>query len=262
MKKLALDFYGEKISIPYPKDFSSLSNEINQNFQLNLSEVFTLDISYTKNKIKKSIKSENDFKLFINSKASLINIEIVESADLIENIGKNSKGDKDKLELLKKKREQINKNIEKKEKETKIKTEEYKNQIESLSQQKAQYLIKLQNDMKNQNKNEKDLIIRITQLAQEIKAKLVFKLPEKGPLPVKGNSKKEKEYIELIKQYTQCLKQGEKLFSIPRNNIDDMDRQIKAVYRKHYGNSKSSQEEIFELKKKLIQFQNRLKIWK
>ena len=251
MKKLTLDFYGEKISIPYPKDFSSLSDEINQNFQLNLSEVFTLDISYTKNKVKKSIKSENDYKLFINSKAPLINIEIVESADLIKNIGKNSKDDKDKLESLKKKREQINIKIEKKEKETEIKKEEYKNQIESLTQQKTQYLVKLQNDMKNQNKNEKDLVIRITQLAQEIKAKLVFKLPEKGPLPVKGNSKKEKEYIELIEQYNQSLKQGEKLFSIPRNNINDMDRQIKAVYRKHYGNSKSSQEEIFELKKEI-----------
>ena len=31
MKKLTLDFYGDKISIPFPKDFPSLSKEIEQN---------------------------------------------------------------------------------------------------------------------------------------------------------------------------------------------------------------------------------------
>ena len=108
MKKLTLDFYGEKISIPFPQDFASLSKEIDQNFQINLSEVFSLDISYTKNKVKKSIKSENDYKLFINSKATLINIELVESNELFQNnslnFKKNSKEDKDKLEALKKKK--------------------------------------------------------------------------------------------------------------------------------------------------------------
>ena len=108
MKKLTLDFYGEKISIPFPQDFASLSKEIDQNFQINLSEVFSLDISYTKNKVKKSIKSENDYKLFINSKASLINIELVESRELFQNnslnFKKNSKEDKDKLEALNKKK--------------------------------------------------------------------------------------------------------------------------------------------------------------
>ena len=79
MKKLTLDFYGEKIPIPFPNDFPSLSKEIDQNLNLNISDVFRLDISYTKNKIKKSIKSEDDYKLFILSKVSIINLEIVES---------------------------------------------------------------------------------------------------------------------------------------------------------------------------------------
>ena len=108
MKKLTFDFYGEKISIPFPKDFISLSKEIKENFQLNLSEVFALDISYTKNKVKKSIKSENDYKIFFCSKASLINLEIVEINNLFQNNLLNkkiSKEDKDKLEALKKKKQ-------------------------------------------------------------------------------------------------------------------------------------------------------------
>ena len=252
MNKLTLDFYGEKISIPFPKDFPSLSKEIDQNFQLNLTEVFSLDISYTKNKVKKSIKSENDYKLFINSKASLINIELVESNELFQNnslnFKKNSKEDKDKLEALTKKKAEIKTKIEQKEKEAQIKKGEYQLQVESLNKQKAQYVNKLQKDMKDQSKKEKDLVQKITQLSKELNVPLTFKLPEKGPMPVKGNSQKEKEYLELIKRYNECLKIGEKLFSGPRKNINDLDNQIKRIYKKYYGNNKSSQEEIFELK--------------
>ena len=162
MKKLTLDFYGEKISIPFPQDFASLSKEIDQNFQINLSEVFSLDISYTKNKVKKSIKSENDYKLFINSKATLINIELVESNELFQNnslnFKKNSKEDKDKLEALKKKKAELKTKIEQKEKETQIKKEEYQLQVDSLNNQKTQYLNKLQKDMKDQGKKEKDRV--------------------------------------------------------------------------------------------------------
>ena len=243
MKKLTLDFYGEKISIPFPQDFASLSKEIDQNFQINLSEVFSLDISYTKNKVKKSIKSENDYKLFINSKATLINIELVESNELFQNnslnFKKNSKEDKDKLEALKKKKAALKTKIEQKEKETQIKKEEYQLQVDSLNNQKTQYLNKLQKDMKDQSKKEKDFVTKITQLSKELNVPLTFKVPEKGP----------KEYLELIKKYNECLKMGEKLFSGPRKNINDLDNQIKKIYKKYYGNNKSSQEEVFELKK-------------
>ena len=234
MKKLTLDFYGEKISIPFPQDFASLSKEIDQNFQINLSEVFSLDISYTKNKVKKSIKSENDYKLFINSKASLINIELVESKELFQNnslnFKKNSKEDKDKLEALKKKKAALKTKIEQKEKETQIKKEEYQLQVDSLNKQKTQYLNKLQKDMKDQGKKEKDFVTKITQLSKELNVPLTFKVPEKGP----------KEYLELIKKYNECLKTGEKLFSGPRKNINDLDNQIKKIYKKYYGNNKSS----------------------
>ena len=252
MKNLTLDYYGDKISIPFPKDFPSLTKEIEQNFQLNLSDVFTLDISYTKNKVKKSIKSENDYKIFICSKASLINLEIVESDELFSNnsltIGKNTKEDKARLEALNKKKSQMKIKIEEKEKELQKKIEEYKTKIESLNNQKTQHLSKLQNDMKIQRLKEKSFVSRITQLSKELNAPLVFKLPEKGPLPAEGNNQKEKEYLELIKQYSECLKLSEKIFYIPRKNIDDLDKQVKAIYKKYYGNNKVSQEEIFHLK--------------
>ena len=45
-----------------------------------------------------------------------------------------------------------------------------------------------------------------------------------------------------------CLAEGEKLFAIPRKNIDDFDKKIKTLNKKYYGFNKSEQEEIFELK--------------
>ncbi len=259
MKKLTLDFYGEKIFVPFPKDFASLMKEIEENFHLNLSEVFALDISHTKNKVKKSIKTEDDYKIFICSKANLINFEIVELNDLFQNNLLNKKTSKDKLEPLKKKRTEIKMKIAEKEKKHHREIEEYKLKIESLNHQKAQYIKKLQKFMKDQNEKEKDLVSRITQLSKEIKAKLIFKLPEKGPSPVKGNSKKEKEYLELIKQYNDSLKIGENLFSAPRKNIEDLDKQIRAIYKKYYGNNKNIQEEIFELKKEESLISNEIK---
>ena len=254
MKKLTLDFYGEKIRIPFPNDFPSLSKEIDKNLNLNISDVFRLDISYTKNKIKKSIKSEDDYKLFILSKSSIINLEIVESKELFQNNSMNliqvSKEEKNKLETLKKKRKGIKLEIEKKEREAKKIIDEYKPKLESLNHQKEQYLNKIQNNMKDQSKKEKELVIKIIELSKEINAPLMFKLPQKGPSPIKGETKKEKEYLELIKKYDQCLKIGEELFSNPRKNIDNLDKQIKLLYKKYFGKNKSSEEEIFELKNK------------
>ena len=254
MKKLTLDFYGEKITIPFPNDFPSLSKEIDKNLNLNISDVFRLDISYTKNKIKKSIKSEDDYKLFILSKSSIINLEIVESKELFQNNSMNliqvSKEEKNKLETLKKKRKGIKLEIEKKEREAKKIIDEYKPKLESLNHQKEQYLNKIQNNMKDQSKKEKELVIKIIELSKEINAPLMFKLPQKGPSPIKGETKKEKEYLELIKKYDQCLKIGEELFSNPRKNIDNLDKQIKLLYKKYFGKNKSSEEEIFELKNK------------
>ena len=52
MKKLSLNFYGEQISIQCPKDFVSLKKEIAQKYQLSLSDVLEIEISYMKMKPK------------------------------------------------------------------------------------------------------------------------------------------------------------------------------------------------------------------
>ena len=186
-------------------------------------------------------------------------MEIVDSKESFE---KNSfdfelktKEEKKKHEIFVKKKAEIKRKLEIEEKEFQNIVDESKKKIESLNQLKAQYIKKLQNEMKPQNKKEKELVSKITQLSKEIKVPLLFKFPEKGPLPIKGNTQKEKEYLQLVKQYTDCIKLGEKIFSIPRKSIDEIDKQIKSIYKNYFAKNKNSQETIFELKneEKLIE---------
>ena len=48
--------------------------------------------------------------------------------------------------------------------------------------------------MRGPRNKEKELVVKITKLGKEIGAPLVFKLPEKGPMPVKGETEKEKNF--------------------------------------------------------------------
>ena len=250
MKKLSLDFYGDKITVPFPKDFQDLTDKIHQNYQLNLSDILAIDISYIKNKVKRTIKSENDFKIFIISKVPSLSLEIVESPELNEKkMLKISKEDKIRLETLKKKKTEIRSKIEEKEKESQKRFNEIKYQLVLLDQQKTQLLNKLQLSMKDQNKEEKELVSKIMKLSKELRTSPVFKLPEKGPLPVKGNTPKEKEYLECIRKYSACLKLSEKMFAIPRKSIDEVDRKIKSLHKKFNGNNRTNEEDIFDLKK-------------
>ena len=250
MKKLSLDFYGDKITVPFPKDFQDLTDKIHQNYQLNLSDILAIDISYIKNKVKRTIKSENDFKIFIISKVPSLSLEIVESPELNEKkMLKISKEDKIRLETLKKKKTEIRFKIEEKEKESQKRFNEIKYQLVLLDQQKTQLLNKLQLSMKDQNKEEKELVSKIMKLSKELKTAPVFKIPEKGPLPVKGNTPKEKEYLECIRKYSACLKLSEKMFAIPRKSIDEVDRKIKSLHKKFNGNNRTNEEDIFDLKK-------------
>ena len=60
--------------------------------------------------------------------------------------------------------------------------------------------------MRGPRNKEKELVVKITKLGNEIGAPLLFKIPEKGPLPIKGETEKEKKLIDLIKRNTDCLK--------------------------------------------------------
>ena len=253
MKKLSLNFYGEQVSIQCPKDFVSLKKEIAQKYQLSLSDILEIDISYMKNETKKLIKSEVDFKSFLHSRVPNLNLDINESSQLFQksllDLQNKSKDEKAQLEQLKKKKEEIKLLQEKEYQERKKKIDDINNWIKVLNQRKLDYVKSIKKMMRGPRNKEKELMVKITKLGNEIGAPLVFKVPEKGPLPVKGETEKEKKFLDLLKRNTDCLNVQEKLYATPRKNMGDMDKQIKEINKKSLGIIKESQQKIMALKK-------------
>lgn len=253
MKKLSLNFYGEQASIQCPKDFASLKKEIAQKYQLSLSDILEIDISYMKNEVKKLIKSEVDFKSFLHARVSVLNLDINEKSQLFQksllDLQNKSKDELAQLEELKKKKEENKIKQEKEYQESKKKIEDLNNEIKVLNQRKLDYVKSIKKMMRGPRNREKELMVKITKLGKEIGAPLVFKVPEKGPLPVKGETEKEKKFLDLIKRNTECLKAQEQLYSMPRKNMGDMDKQIKEINKKNLVIIKESQKKIMELKK-------------
>ena len=103
--------------------------------------------------------------------------------------------------------------------------------------------------MRGPRNKEKVLMVIISKLGNEIGAPLVFKVPEKGSLSVKGETEKEKKFIDLLKRNTDYLNAQEKLYATPRKNTGDTDKQIKESHKKSLGIIKESQQKIMALKK-------------
>ena len=144
MKILLLNFCGNDITIQYPKDFLSLKKEIANKYQINLSDILEMNIYYIKNEIKKIIKSEIDFKLFLHSRINNLFININESSPLFQksllDLQNKSKNDFNQLEILKKKKEENKKMQEKELEENKKKINELNNIIKDLDKQKLDYV--------------------------------------------------------------------------------------------------------------------------
>ena len=253
MKNLSINFYGEEVSINCPKDFVSLRKEIAKTYELSLSDILEIDISYNKDEVKKVIKTEIDFKTFLHSRISKLNLDISEKSVLFQknlvDLQKKAKDDLTQLETLKKKKEENKKKQEKEYAESKKKVEDLNKKIKELGQKKLEYVKNIKNVMRGPRNKEKELVVKITKLGKEIGAPLIFTVPEKGPLPIKGETEKEKKLVDLIKRNTDCLKVQEQLYSTPRKNMADMDKEIKEINKKCLYIIKNSQKEMMALKK-------------
>ena len=253
MKKLSINFYGEEVSIQFPKDFISLKKEIAEKYQLSLSDILGIDITYQKNEAKKIIKSEIDFKSFLHSRVSNIILDINQSSSLFQksllDLQNKAKDDLSQLEMLKKKKEENKKKQEKEYEESKKKIDDLNKEIKVIGQKKLEYVKSIKKRMRGPRNKEKELMVKITKLGKEIGAPLVFKIPEKGTLPIKGETEKEKKLLELIQRNTDCINVQEQLYAEPKKNMADMDKQIKEINKKCLCIIKNSQKEILALKK-------------
>ena len=252
MKKLSMNFYGEEVSIQLPKDFASLRKEIAQKYELSLSDISEIDITYLKNEQKKVIKSEIDFKTFVHSRIVNITLEINESSKLYQksllDLQNKTKDDMARLTELKKQKDENKKKQKLESAACKKKIDELNDQIKELGRQKLEYVKSVRDRMRGPRNKEKELVVKITKLGKEIGAPLVFKLPEKGPMPVKGETEKEKKFLDLLKRNTDILKAQEQLYATPKQKMIDMDKEIKEKNKMSINIIKSSQKEMLSLK--------------
>ena len=253
MKNLTLNFYSEQQVIPLKKELSSLKKSISEHYNLSLSDVDEIEISYTANNVKKTIKTEIDYKTFLHARISELNLEIKESSKLYKNslkdLQKKKKDDLIKLNLLKTQKEENKKKQEKESQELKKKLDELNNQIKDINQQKLEYVKSIKKIMRGTRNKEQGLVTKITKLGNEIGAPLVYFLKEGDKLPVKGEKKKKKKYLELIQRNTECLKVQEQLYANPRKNMAGLDKQIKDLNKLCFNAIKLSQKKMTELKK-------------
>ena len=248
MKNLTLNFYSEKQQIPLAKELSSLKKAISENYNLSLSDVDEIEITYNKNDIKKIIKTEIDYKAFLHSRITEINLEINESSKLyknsLEDLRQKKKADLIKLDLLKKQKEENKLKQEKESRESKKKIDELNNQIKIINQQKLDYVKSIKKMMRGPRNKEKELSTKIIKLGKEI-----LNLTEGNELPVKGETEKEKKYIDLIQRNTECIKVQEQMYSTPRKNMAGLDKKIKEINKQCFEIIKASQKEMAKLKK-------------
>ena len=253
MKNLTLNFYSEQQVIPLKKELSSLKKSISEHYNLSLSDVDEFEISYTANNIKKTIKTEIDYKTFLHARIPVLNLEIKESSKLYKNslkdLQKKKKDDLIKLNLLKTQKEENKKKQENESQELKKKLEKLNNQIKDINQQKLDYVKSIKKMMRGTRNKEQGLITKITKLGNEIGAPIVYYLKEGDELPVKGENEKEKKYLELIQRNTECVKVQEQLYANPRKNMAGLDKQIKEINKLCFNAIKLSQKKMTELKK-------------
>ena len=252
MKNLSLNFYGERLSIKFPKNFISLKKEISERYQLSLSDIFEMDISYIKDKTKEIIKTDDDFQIFLQSGISTISLDINESSKLFQNglLTLQNKA-KDESNALKRLKMAKNENKQKQEielKDRKKKIKDLKEQIKDLEKKRQEYAKSLKEIDKTQRDQEKELISKITKLSKEIGAPLVFNITEDNQMQIKEKTGNEKQLHELIKKYIECLNSEKELCSNPRKNISCINKKIKELNKKCFSHLKHSENKIIDLK--------------
>ena len=147
MEKLSINFLGEKIKVDFPNDLSDLYQKIMNNFFLSEKDVKELLITYTQDPGEMLIEKVEDFKLFIEAKVDIIDININQSSELYKN------------SFIK---------VQKENEDIKKKYDEIINKVNDINNAKKEKKEKANNEIEIINKKIKDLEIKKKELIQKI----------------------------------------------------------------------------------------------
>ena len=84
MSKLTLNFFGDSVVVPKPKDLPSLRRIISLKFFLTEKDAEEILLNYTKKGEQISITTEEDYEAFFKSKINKIDLDISEKSQIYE----------------------------------------------------------------------------------------------------------------------------------------------------------------------------------
>ena len=97
MKKICLNFFGEKAEINIPTNLEALRKAIQDQFLFSPSDAAEVMIGYIKDLKTKVIKTEEDFRNFIKEKINQINLDISEESRIYQENLKEVENEETKL---------------------------------------------------------------------------------------------------------------------------------------------------------------------
>ena len=159
MSKIALNFFGEIISIEKPQNLASLRKEISRLFCFSSQDAAEIILTYNENGDKLIISSDEDLKAFLNSKNSMIDLDISQSSQIYKDnfnqIKEETIKDKNTLEELLKKKDELNKLKETKFVSEREEIKKIQSKIMDLCKQKHQIRRKIIGRNKTNRKGKK-----------------------------------------------------------------------------------------------------------
>ena len=172
MSKITLNFFGETIMVNKPNTLSSLRNEISQLFCLSSQDADEIILTYKNNRKKQTISNDEDLKTFLNSKTSMIDLDISQNSKLFKDnfnkLQEENLNDKKTLDELLKKKKELNNLKENKFISEKKQLKEVEIKIFELFRQKSEIRKKLFEGMRQIEKEIKETDRKIQELQKKL----------------------------------------------------------------------------------------------
>ena len=250
MKKISLNFFGEKAEINIPTNLESLRKAIQDQFLFSPSDAAEVMIGYIKDLKTKVIKTEEDFRNFIKEKINQINLDISEESRIyqenlkeVENEEKKLKNELDNLTKEKNKIVEAN-NREMLEGKAKLddltkKINELRNEYKKVSSNLISVFNKNNKEVREKDKkiNEIRKKLNLPKLKKEKLEKIKLEKKEVKK-EVKKEEQTKKEYtpinLEILKQkLTEFINEQKKkidLKDIPQNAFKELESWKNLIY--------------------------------
>ena len=172
MSKIVLNFFGEIISVERPKSLASLRNEIARLFCFSKQDAEEILLTYNEDGDKLIIANEDDLKAFLDSKITVIDLDISQNSqiykDNLNQIKEETQKEKEELEALEKKKEELNKIKEIKFAPEKEEMKKITEKIMELHKQKKEIRKKMWDGIRQIENEKKELDKKIVELKKKM----------------------------------------------------------------------------------------------